>query len=154
MPDATGTTALALTAFFGLCVPGVSNGKIEQTYPSDTMIPLTAAERVEYAGAIEGEDTAFRIRSDKHLVLLTTKAGHCHVITADGDTQIAKAAFLDALKAAGGSEDNLDQAEQTDLKVTGIIWTRPLHDGVVVGFSAEKSGDTGFYAWTFGIHKD
>lgn len=145
---------MALTAFFGLCVPGVSNGIIKQTYPADSLVPLTAAERTEYVRAIEGEDATFRIKSDKYLVLLTTKAGHCHVVTTDGDPKFAEEAFLEALRAAGGSEDNLDQSEQPGLTVTGIIWTKPSHDGVAVGFSAQKSGDTGFYAWAFGIHKD
>ena len=120
------------------------------------LIPLTNAEHHEFAGAIEGEDTAFRVKSDNHLVLLTTKVGHCHVLTADGDTQAARDAFLTSLKSAGGSEDE-DMASIKDLtllEVRGIIWTNPQHDGVVVGFTANKSGNKGFYAWAFGIHKD
>jgi hypothetical protein len=120
------------------------------------LVPLTAAERVEYAQAINGEDAAFRIKSDNHLVLLMTKVGHCHVLTADGDTQAAKDAFLTSLKSAGGIEDEdmVSTKDLTLLEVRGIIWTNPQHDGVVVGFTADNSGDKGFYAWAFGIHKD
>lgn len=151
-----GVTALALSAFFGLCVPGVSSGKIEQTMSTDVLVPLTPAERAKYAGAIEGEETAFRVKSEDHLVLLTTKGGHCHVITGNGDTESAKEAFVESLKKTGGSEDE-DLASTRDphlLEVRGIIWTKRQHDGVVVGFTADKAGDKGFYAWAFGIHKD
>jgi hypothetical protein len=154
MPDAGGTTVLALTAFFGLCVPGVSNGKIEQKLPTAMLIPLTDAERHEYAGAIEGEDTAFRIKSDKYQILLTTKAGHCHVITSDGDTQSARDVFVSSLKVAGGNEEDMGPTNSALLEVRGIIWTTPQHDGVAVGFTADKIGNKGFYAWAFGIHKD
>jgi hypothetical protein len=155
MHDVGGTTALALTAFFGLCVPGVSNGKIEQKVSTSLLVPLTDAERKEFAGASEGEDAAFRVKSEEHLVLVTTKGGHCHVVTADGDTQRAKDAFLESLKTAGGTEEDMASTKpQGTLEVRGIIWVNPQHDGVVVGFSAEPSGDKGFYAWAFGIHKD
>jgi len=147
---------LALAAFYGLCVPGVSSGKIKQTFPTTSLIPLTEAQRREYAGAIKDQDTAFRVKSDDHFVLVTTKESHCHVITGNGDTQAARDAFVVSLKNAGGVEEaSLSSTENPGLlEVRGIIWTNPQHDGVVVGFTADKSGDKGFYAWAFGIHKD
>jgi hypothetical protein len=151
-----GVTALALSVFFGLCVPGVSSGKIKQTMSTDLLVPLTSAERTEFAGAIKGEDAAFRVKSERYFVLVTTKGGHCHVLTGEGDTQAAKDSFLVSLKKAGGSEDiDLEPTKNPNLiEGRGIIWTNPQHDGVVVGFTADKVGDKGFYAWAFGIHKD
>lgn len=156
MPEVASTTALAISAFFGLCVPGTSSGKIEQTASSERLVPLTDSQRVEYAQAIAGEDKAFRIKSKDHVVLLTTKDGRCHVITSDGDTKAARLAFVASLEHAGGSEENdLASTENASfLEARGIIWTNPQHDSVVVGFTADKSGDKGFYAWAFGIHKD
>src|SRR5436309_14121201 len=109
-----GVTALALSAFFGLCVPGVSSGKLEQTFPTDSLLPLTAQERQQFAGAIEGEDTAFRIKSEPYLVLLTTKRGYRHIITASGGTNDAQNTFRTKLRAAGGSEE---QTGATDPKL-------------------------------------
>ena len=120
------------------------------------LVPLSPHERTQYAGAIKGTDTAFRLKSERQFVLLTTKERHCHVITGNGDTQAAKQAFVESLRKVGGREDeDLASTRNRDLlEVRGIIWTKLQHDGVVVGFTADKAGDKGFYAWAFGIHKD
>jgi hypothetical protein len=149
-----GITAVALSAFFGLCVPGVSGGRIEQTVPTQSLLPLTSDERVQFAGAIDGEDAAFRFKSDLGLILVTTKDGACHVMTANGDIQSARDSFRSMLLANGGTETPLLPANTDPMALDGVIWTNKPHDAVVVGFSSSNSGNSGFYAYAFGIHKD
>ena len=153
MADTVALAALALKALFGICVPGVSQGKLEQNFPPDLIIPLTNAEKVEYADAIKDDDLAYHIVSNDGFILMTTKGGFCRVITGEGNTADAERQFLAKLKEAGGHQDSLGKPDAGEELVNGVI---PLGGGDIVAlvFTAESNGNSGFFASAFGAHKD
>ncbi|MEI9888291.1 MAG: hypothetical protein WDN08_17690 [Rhizomicrobium sp.] len=153
MADAGALTALALSALFDLCVPGVSQGQLEQKFPMALVVPLTDREKADYADAIKGDDQALRIQSDAGFILLSTKGGFCRIITAEGDVSAAAALFRTKLHAAGGVERPIASPAPDGQQVDGFIG---LKDGYAVAlvFTAEKAGDSGFFASAFGVHKD
>ena len=147
-----GLTAVALSAFFGLCVPATSQGKLEQTLPSALMVPLYVAEQVEYADAIKGGDRAYRVKSDAGFILLTTKGGACRVIIGEGDTDAAIDQFRQKLRAAHGREDKAKMDDDGYFVINGVI---PLTEGdaVALVFTTRRNSKDGFFASAFGVHK-
>src|SRR5437868_6268010 len=123
------TIALALSAVFDLCVPGVSSGQLKQTFPPELLAPLTANEKKDYAEAIEGQDRAYHILSDQGFILMTTKGGFCRIITADGSTEEAASQFRSLLKARNGVVDKEYIGEQDYRFINGMI---PLRDGYAI----------------------
>jgi hypothetical protein len=145
--------AVALNALFGVCVPGVSQGKLEQSFPPDQIVPLTEAERTTYAEAIGNDDYAYHVLSPDGFILMTTKNGFCRVVIGEGSTEDAEREFLAKLEAAGGHREILGKPEPGADLINGII---PLGGGDIVAlvFTAEKDGNSGFFASAFGAHKD
>jgi hypothetical protein len=147
-------TALALSALFEICVPGTSQGHLKETFPTDLLVPLTDQERIELADIIKDDDRAYHIRSDDGFILMTTKGGFCRILTQRGDTDEAAGEFRRKLQDAGGAEEPPLKPPEPDMQlISGLI---PLGggDSVAVVFSAQKSGNTGFFDSAFGVHKD
>jgi hypothetical protein len=151
MAAAVDLTGLALTAFFGMCVPGVSQGHLHQTFPADQAVALTRKEKKLYAEAVKGTDQAYRIRTDGGLILMMTKGGFCRVVTAKGDADAASLQFRQRLETAKGSQ--LDTPPKAGwLQIAGTI---PLSagDAVSLVFTGRKDSDKGFFMSAFGVHK-
>lgn len=153
MADAGALTAIALNALFSLCVPGVSQGKLEQTFPTADILPLTDQERAAYADAIKDDDRSFRVRSSSGFVLVTTKGGFCRVIVGEEDGQKAADDFLAKLKTIGGHEDGISKDKDGYETIDGTI---PLGGGDIVAlvFTTQLNSNSGFFASAFGAHKD
>lgn len=143
---------MALSALFGLCVPGTSQGKLEQTFPSELMVPLTDEEKVKYADAIQGDERASRIKSDAGFILLTINGGFCRIITGEGNADEAIQDFRRMLRSAGGTEGKAKTDKDQNVFIDGTI---PLSDGdaVALVFTTQKGSNNGFFASAFGVHK-
>ncbi|HEV2651949.1 MAG TPA: hypothetical protein VGU69_11870 [Rhizomicrobium sp.] len=147
-------TALALSALFEICVPATSQGHLQQTFPTELIVPLTDREKIELADVIKDEDRAYHIRSDDGFILMTTTGGFCRILTESGDTDRAAEEFRRALKNAGGKEREPTQPPGPGMQeFYGLI---PLGDGdaVAVVFTAQKGDHSGFFGSAFGVHKD
>ncbi|MGA9795649.1 MAG: hypothetical protein WBQ17_08945 [Rhizomicrobium sp.] len=153
MAEASALTAIALNALFGLCVPSVSQGKLEQTFPTADILPLTDKERAAYADAIKDDDRSFRARSSSGFVLVTIKGGFCRVIIGEDEGQKAADDFLAKLKIAGGHEDRVSKGKEGYETIDGTI---PLDGGDIVAlvFTTRLNSNSGFFASAFGAHKD
>jgi hypothetical protein len=151
--DTGALTALALNVLFGVCVPGVSQGKLQQSFPTGQIVPLTDTEKKTYADAIKDDDAAYHVLSNDGFVLMTTKGGFCRIITGEGNTADAGQQFLAKLKEAGGHDETLGKPEPGEDLLNGII---ALGSGDIIAlvFTAQSNSNTGFFVSAFGAHKD
>jgi hypothetical protein len=86
---------------FDLCVPSVSDGLLQQTFPARLIVGLSPDEKEEYRETL-GQDN-WRIVSRDGFILLTVDPPYCAIVTADGSPRVAREQFLSALSARGGS---------------------------------------------------
>jgi hypothetical protein len=147
-------TVLAMQALFELCVPGASQGRMEKTFPSDLLQPLTTdeAKAIQPKGA-EPDTEEYRVASKDGFILLDVTDRHCAVTTGRGNTDAAAAAFRSSLDSAGGHEVHLAAPGKGLTQINGEI-PEDKGDAIVLVFSAESGTENGFYGSAFSVHKD
>jgi hypothetical protein len=113
------SSELALSAFFGLCVPAVSDGFFEQTF--DAIRALTEEEVRLYG---PGGQERFMIDLAEP-ILFEVDPPYCRIITADGDPQEGHQRFVEYAQDWGARP--FDRTEHAGA-VTDA-YAIPLRDG-------------------------
>jgi hypothetical protein len=139
------TIRVALSALFDFCVPALSGGRLEQTFPAELFRPLTENEEKQYADTIKDSAQSWKIASDDGVILLLFKEPYCSIVTADGDPTVARDQFRSRLAEAGGSEQPDETITKGYEQIHGMI---PVGDevfiSVIFSAGAEKTS-AGFY---------
>ena len=147
------TTGTALNAFFHLCVPAVSDGAMQQTFPADKVVALTAEEKSTYTDTSRKTGEYWRIASSDGFILLDVAPPYCRIVTQDDDPPAIKADFLSELEKAGGKFDGMLKSTPDAETVSAMI---PLthRRSIAISFtvSLEKNAK-GFFASAFLVEK-
>ena len=144
---------MALAAFFHLCVPIASNGEIKQTFPMESIVEFTDAEKGEYKDAVTGPGEFKHVLSKDGFIILNTEGPYCRIYTGDGEPRLFKQAFLEALKTAGGKvEATLTPAPDAET-LSALIPLAGTKD-VAIAFTIPLEKDAkGFFVSAFLVEK-
>ncbi|HEX3652635.1 MAG TPA: hypothetical protein VHU18_07420 [Rhizomicrobium sp.] len=134
---------VAISVFFGLCVPTVSDGRLEQTFSPERVVPLTDEDRELYD---LGKWEAWKIQTDIGFVAFEPRDGWCRVLTCEGDPKEALQLFRRQIADLRGWEEGIEMQGDGYERVNAMI---PLCDGFSVAalLVAEiENPDAGFVA--------
>ena len=148
------TTETALTAFFHLCVPVVSGGAIQQTFPAEQVVALTDKEKATYTDPSKPSGKYWRIKSPEGFILLNEQSPNCRIITEDDNPTAIKAAFLDELKIAGGKPFSTEESSpgaETTVAMIPLTAIRSVAISFTISLGKE---DRGFFASAFLVEKN
>lgn len=146
MTDAASTNEVALSALFQLCVPAVSGGNLQQSFPPDMLVALTDDEKEEYVEDLKETNEAWRVVTPDGFVLFLVQGHTRRILASDGDSAEARTEFLKKLKAMNGTvEGKFVPAPDAETLAAFV----PVSEtrSVAISFTTYLTGDaTGFYA--------
>ena len=142
-------TEVALSALFQLCVPAVSGGNLQQTFPPEMLVALTDDEKEEHAEDLKEASEAWRIKAPDGLVLFLALGPSRRILALDGDSAEARTEFLKRLKAMNGVVES-KFVPAPDAETLGTMLPVSETRSVAISFTTYLTDDaTGFYASAF-----